>query len=230
MVDEERAAIRQMMEAHTTITLATCRDGEPWGASLFFASDSDLNLYFVSDYRTRHARDIGDGAEVVATVNADCADWSGVKGLQIAGYAETVNGMAVPVPPAALQMESGDVDGDGLPDAWEIHYSGDTNSLSADVDSDRDGHSNRDEWFAGTDPTNSASVLSITGVGYTGDDARVLHWQSAVDRYYSVLFASNLLESASVLTNGIPATAPANSIQIPAEWPTKGFFMIKVEE
>jgi len=93
MVNDERAAIRQMLEAHNTITLATCRDGEPWAASLFFASDRNLNLYFVSDSRTHHARDIGDGADVVATVNADCAEWSGVKGLQIAGFAETVDGL-----------------------------------------------------------------------------------------------------------------------------------------
>jgi len=93
MADEERAAIRLMLEAHNTITLATCRDGEPWAASLFFASDRELNLYFVSDYRTRHARDIGDGADVVATVNVDCAEWSDVKGLQISGFAETVDGM-----------------------------------------------------------------------------------------------------------------------------------------
>ncbi|MAF83762.1 MAG: hypothetical protein CL797_06620 [Chromatiales bacterium] len=93
MADEERAAIRLMLEAHNTITLATCCDGKPWAASLFFASDKDLNIYFVSDYRTRHARDIGAGADVVATVNIDCADWSGVKGLQIDGFAETVDGL-----------------------------------------------------------------------------------------------------------------------------------------
>lgn len=93
MVDKERAAIRQMLEAHNTITLATCRDGKPWAASLFYASDKELNLYFVSDCRTHHACDIGDGAEVVATVNADCAQWSGVKGLQIAGFAKTVDGL-----------------------------------------------------------------------------------------------------------------------------------------
>lgn len=92
MNDDERVAIRQMLEAHNTITLATCRDNEPWGASLFFASDRNLNLYFVSDYRTRHARDIGDGAEAVATVNADSANWSDVRGLQIRGYVETVSG------------------------------------------------------------------------------------------------------------------------------------------
>jgi len=93
VADKERAAIRKMLESHNTVTLATCRDGSPWAASVFFASDKDLNLYFVSDYRTRHARDIGAGADVVATVNADCAQWSGVKGLQIAGFAETVDGL-----------------------------------------------------------------------------------------------------------------------------------------
>lgn len=82
-----------MLEAHNTITLATCREGEPWAASVFFASDADLNLYFVSDYRTRHARDIGDGSDVVATVNTDCAGWSAVKGLQITGFAETLSGL-----------------------------------------------------------------------------------------------------------------------------------------
>jgi len=127
-------------------------------------------------------------------------------------------------------MNTGDVDVDGIPDAWEVYYSGQADGLSADIDSDFDGHSNRDEWYAGTDPTNSASVLSITGVGYSGEDNRILYWQSAIDRHYSVLFASNLLEDASIITNGIPSTFPANSVEIPAEWPKDGFFMIKVEE
>ncbi len=94
MAGDKRAAIREMLESHNTITLATCCDGSPWAASVFFASDKDLNLYFVSDYRTRHARDIGAGADVVATANADCVDWSAVKGLQITGFAEVVDGLA----------------------------------------------------------------------------------------------------------------------------------------
>ena len=93
MTQDEREAIRQMLEAHNTITLATCQDNDPWAASVFFASDKDLNLYFVSDYRTRHARDIGDGAAVVATVNADSGAWTEVRGLQIAGQAEVVDGL-----------------------------------------------------------------------------------------------------------------------------------------
>jgi uncharacterized protein YhbP (UPF0306 family) len=93
MSDADRDAIRQMLEAHNTLALATCRDGQPWTASLFFASDEKLNLYFVSDYRTRHARDIEDGSEAAATVNADSALWTEVKGLQITGSVTVLSGV-----------------------------------------------------------------------------------------------------------------------------------------
>ena len=94
MVDDaDRETIRQMLEAHNTISLATCNGGEPWAASLFFASDKKLNLYFVSDYRTRHARDIEAGGEAVATVNGDCKLWTEVKGLQISGVVAKVAGL-----------------------------------------------------------------------------------------------------------------------------------------
>lgn len=94
MTGDERAAIRQMLEAHNTLTLATCANGEPWAASLFFASDADLNLYFVSDSRTRHARDLAGGSTAVATVNPDCGRWTDVKGLQIEGRVEILDGVA----------------------------------------------------------------------------------------------------------------------------------------
>ena len=82
-----------MLEAHNTITLATSHEGRPWAATVFFASDRKLNLYFVSDYRTRHARHIEECATAVATVNADCATWAEVKGLQIEGRAAEVRGL-----------------------------------------------------------------------------------------------------------------------------------------
>lgn len=93
MSDADREAIRRMLGAHNTITLATCRDGKPWAASLFFASDKKLNLYFVSDYRTRHARDIEVGSDVSAAVNADCSLWAEVKGLQITGSVTVLTGI-----------------------------------------------------------------------------------------------------------------------------------------
>jgi uncharacterized protein YhbP (UPF0306 family) len=94
MSDADREAVRRMLEAHNTITLATCRDGQPWAASLFFASDKKLNLYFVSDYRTHHARDIEDCSEASATVNIDCSLWKEVKGLQMTGSVTALAGVA----------------------------------------------------------------------------------------------------------------------------------------
>jgi uncharacterized protein YhbP (UPF0306 family) len=94
MSGEEQDSIREMLEAHNTLTLATCSDGKPWAASLFFASDADLNLYFVSDDRTRHARDLEAGSGAVVTVNVDCGRWADVKGLQIAGQVDVLEGAA----------------------------------------------------------------------------------------------------------------------------------------
>jgi uncharacterized protein YhbP (UPF0306 family) len=93
MNDADRTAIRHMLEGHNTLTLATCRDGQPWAASLFFASDPKLNVFFVSDYRTHHARDIDVHAEAAATVNADCGLWTEVQGLQMTGNVTVLKGV-----------------------------------------------------------------------------------------------------------------------------------------
>lgn len=93
MQQQDRDAVRHMLESHNTITLATCNGGRPWAASLFFASDKRLNLYFVSDHRTRHARHIQDCDSAVATVNADCDRWLDVKGLQVEGRVSVVSGV-----------------------------------------------------------------------------------------------------------------------------------------
>ncbi len=58
---------------------------------------------------------------------------------------------------------------DGIPDAWRARYFGGsgttTNSQSAwFADSDHDGLSNYQEFLAGTDPTNAASVLKLTAL------------------------------------------------------------------
>lgn len=93
MNEDDLAAVRRMLEAHNTITLATCADGRPWAASLFFASDRHLNLFFVSDYRTRHARDIDTSPSAFATVNSDSGLWTEVKGLQIEGRVSALTGL-----------------------------------------------------------------------------------------------------------------------------------------
>jgi hypothetical protein len=52
---------------------------------------------------------------------------------------------------------SGDTDGDGLPDAWEMANFGSL-SYGANDDPDRDGYSNLQEYLTGSDPTDANSV------------------------------------------------------------------------
>lgn len=85
--------VRQYLEAHSTLSLATTDGTGSWAASLFYATDARLNFYFVSDTESRHCLDISADERVAATINDDCADWNAIVGVQF-------NGNAGPVPPA----------------------------------------------------------------------------------------------------------------------------------
>ena len=88
----ERAAIAQMLAAHQTLTLATSPDRQPWAATVFYASDPGFNLYFVSDHRTRHARDMAANPRVALAIGADAGHWHEVRGLQVEGEAACLAG------------------------------------------------------------------------------------------------------------------------------------------
>jgi uncharacterized protein YhbP (UPF0306 family) len=96
MTTDEKAArdrARQFCDAVSTLTLATCNDKTPWAATVFFAADSKFNLYFVSDHRTQHGRDMAASDNVAATINPDCDNWNDVAGLQIRGTVAIVEGV-----------------------------------------------------------------------------------------------------------------------------------------
>lgn len=90
MSDLLRASIREMLRAHGTATLATAGPDGPWAAAVFFASDEDLNLVFVTDPATRHGRDLSAGGRVAAAVHTEASGWNEIRGLQIEGVARPV--------------------------------------------------------------------------------------------------------------------------------------------
>ena len=87
MSDALRARILGMLEAHSTATLATAGPEGPWAAAVFYASDAALNLYFVTDPKTRHGRDLSAGGRVAAAIHAEAKSWKEIRGLQLEGAA-----------------------------------------------------------------------------------------------------------------------------------------------
>jgi len=81
-----------------------------------------------------------------------------------------------------------DLDADGLPDEWESEYG----VNEPDTDPDGDGQSNLAEYLANTNPTNAASVLSITGlVGETNGSFNLM-WNSVGGTRYRLLYSDSL--------------------------------------
>lgn len=92
MTGNPREAVRRLLETENTATLATSGAEGPWAAAVFFASDGQLNLYFVSDQHTRHGRDLAACPKAAIAVYPACRVWTEVRGLQLTGRVEMLEG------------------------------------------------------------------------------------------------------------------------------------------
>ena len=92
MTDQEslKSLICRYMELHTTLSLATCDNSQPWSTDLFYASDDSCQLYFVSSVKTRHCQHIEANPHVSVTISGEVNDWVKIKGLQLNGVAGVV--------------------------------------------------------------------------------------------------------------------------------------------
>ncbi len=86
-----------------------------------------------------------------------------------------------------------DSDGDGLDDDWEIAY---FNTLARDGtgDFDADGAADRQEFGAGTDPTNQGSVLRVLVIGDVARGRVTLLWPAVAGRAYQPQFKEGLAD------------------------------------
>jgi hypothetical protein len=92
--DDMRPVLREFLVTHSTLALATAgeQDGRPQVAPLFFASDDDFNIYWISSPDSRHSLNIADWDDVGAAVYEQTWEWNGIKGVQIEGSARAVIG------------------------------------------------------------------------------------------------------------------------------------------
>lgn len=117
-----------------------------------------------------------------------------------------------------------DTMGDGIPDAWRRRFFGGdgfvTNSAtSVDGDYDGDGFPNGNEYRAGTDPTNPASLFRIESVAVEPDAVRLV-WQIGGGRTAVVQSAASL---AGGFTNCSPAIVAPGSGDVFSEYIDEAF-------
>ena len=103
-----------------------------------------------------------------------------------------------------------DTNANGVADSWEqANFPG---GAAATNDADGDGLSNRDEYWAGTQPTNAGSVFR--GSGWQGaTNGFALSWPVAAGRTYRVRATDGLLGSNWVVVGG-PWTAQVGQVSM----------------
>jgi len=103
-----------------------------------------------------------------------------------------------------------DNDGDSLPNSFEVLFGLDPNSpADADLDLDSDGSTNREEYIAGTDPSDATDIFRVTNLADSPTEF-VVTWPSFAGRTYTVLWSIDLQtwQTHSVV-NGIGANQSA---------------------
>lgn len=90
MAEELKRQVLDYLQAHNTMTLATCAGNVPWAATVFYASE-ELNLYFFSAPDSRHCANLAANAKVAVTVQEDYRDWREIKGVQLEGNVALVD-------------------------------------------------------------------------------------------------------------------------------------------
>ncbi len=73
------------------MTLATIGADGPAAAAVFYVN-RDLTFYFLSSPRSLHAINLVAQPQISATIQADCDDWTKIRGVQLSGRARQIDG------------------------------------------------------------------------------------------------------------------------------------------
>ena len=130
-----------------------------------------------------------------------------------------VDAINLPVPPPQVTSNLGtlflrpvDTNGNQIADTWETTYFGADSNVVAGEDRDGDGLCNGAEYVAGTDPTNSKSVLRLVPPVPEPGGA-IFNWPIVAGRAYRIQSKTNLLSEGWSNASGIQ-TAGVNDVSL----------------
>ncbi|MDP6173631.1 MAG: pyridoxamine 5'-phosphate oxidase family protein [Rhodospirillales bacterium] len=78
-------------QEQNTLTLATSDQGKPWAAPVYYVYQASA-FYFLSDPKTRHIQESAESGQAAAAIHAPSFDWQEIRGLQMSGQIERVEG------------------------------------------------------------------------------------------------------------------------------------------
>jgi hypothetical protein len=115
----------------------------------------------------------------------------------------------------------------GTPYSWLLQY--DLDGTDDLLDSDQDGLLTWEEYIAGTDPTNSASVLQVHSIRSSASGI-VVTWQSVAGKSYSIITNANLTApNPDVAVSNITGQANSTSYPVPVGDEPTLFFKVGVQ-
>ena len=105
-----------------------------------------------------------------------------------------------------------DTDGNGLPDWWEKEFFNQWTGVNPDGDPDNDLMPTGAEWLAGTNPTNSSSLLEFSSIAVTANSSITLQWPSVAGKHYRLLGQTpGMAGFSQLLQTNIAANPPLNT-------------------
>ena len=93
---ELHSLIAGFLERIHVMTIATSNGDRPWTATVYFAPDADLHLYFVSNRQSRHAQELRRNPWMAAALYDPSSPSGKARGLQIEGRAAAVEALEFP--------------------------------------------------------------------------------------------------------------------------------------
>jgi hypothetical protein len=88
ITDAQRAEVSAFLKKHTTLVIATLdQNTQAQAASLFYASDDALNLYWISEGKSAHSQNLERSRRIAAVIHNETWDWREIQGAQINGQA-----------------------------------------------------------------------------------------------------------------------------------------------
>jgi len=114
-----------------------------------------------------------------------------------------------------------DIDGDGLPDDWEMLYYGGATNANPEATCSNGVNTVRQAYIAGLDPTSPDAQFTLDSIG-------PLQWVAVSGRVYTIYWTSNLLSGFQPLETNVPWTSGAFT-DTTHTTESKGFYKLEVE-